>query len=245
MRAATLEQLLDVLDGLFEEGSDLTRREAADPWASIFTRPDHPLNSDLPDVNLLDWRAADLLPGGQGRTALDIGCGLGRNTRWLAHQGYQTLGVDLSPFALRQAEARTSEANARFLERDVLREAIPGGPFNVVYDSGCFHHLPPHRRLSYLAALTACLKPGGLFGICTFTAGQMGSDADDLTLLKQGKLEGGIGYSADDLNAIFSAFEPLDHRPLRPLQGAEENAFTMDFLSASLFRRPTETVKSR
>lgn len=245
MRIATLEQLLDVLDGLFDDGSDLTRREAVDPWEQIFTRPDHPLNSDLPDVNLLDWRAADLLPSGQGCTALDIGCGLGRNTRWLAHQGYQALGVDISLFALSQARERTSDANAMFLESDFLREAIPGGPFDVVYDSGCFHHLPPHRRLSYLDALAACLKPGGLFGICTFAAGQMGSDADDLTLLKQGKLEGGIGYSADDLKAIFWALEPLDSRLLRPRQSADENAFTMDFLGASLFRRPIETIKSR
>ncbi|OLV18246.1 class I SAM-dependent methyltransferase [Deinococcus marmoris] len=238
MRVATVEQLLDVLDGLFEGGSDLTRRQNVDPWEQIFTRPDHPLNSDLPDVNLLDWHAAGLLPDGEGLTALDIGCGLGRNTRWLARQGYQTIGVDISAFAIVQARTRTTATEATFLESDFLREAVPGGPFDLVYDSGCFHHLPPHRRLSYLHALMACLKPGGLFGICTFAAGKMGSDVDDLALLKQGKLEGGIGYSADDLREIFADLEPLDSRPLRPLQILSEPAFTFAFLSASLFRRP-------
>lgn len=238
MRISTVEQLLDALDDLFTDGSDMTRREAIDPWEQIFTRPNHPLNSDLPDVNLLDWRATDLLPGGEGRTALDIGCGLGRNTCWLAAQGYRATGIDLSPFAVRQARERTTQADATFLECDFLREPIQEGPFDVVYDSGCFHHLPPHRRLSYLNALLTCLKPGGLFGICTFRAGQMGSDADDLTLFRQGKLEGGIGYRADDLENIFSNLTLLDSRPLRPLQNADEDAFTMDFLGASLFRRP-------
>lgn len=237
-RIATVEQLLDVLDSLFEGGSDLTRRQAVDPWEQIFTRPDHPLKSNLPDVNLLDWQAAGLLPGGEGLMALDVGCGLGRNTRWLARQGYRATGVDLSSFALAQARERTTETGARYLENDFLRGAMPGGPFDLVYDSGCFHHLPPHRRLSYLNALMACLKPGGLFGICTFAAGRMGSDADNLTLLRQGKLEGGTGYSADDLEDIFSDLQPLDSRPLRPLQNSSEPAFTMDFLSASLFRRP-------
>ncbi|CAM3613525.1 class I SAM-dependent methyltransferase [Deinococcus frigens] len=238
MRVATVEQLLDVLDGRFEGGSDLTRRGAVDPWQQIFTRTDHPLNSNLPDVNLLDWRAAGLLSGGEGLTALDIGCGLGRNTRWLAGQGYRATGVDLSAFAVRQARQRIVEAEATFLEGDFLRESMPGSSFDAVYDSGCFHHLPPHRRLSYLNALLACLKPGGLFGICTFAAGKMGSEVDDLTLFRQGKLEGGLGYSADDLREIFADLEPLDSRPLRPLQSADEPAFTVDFLSAALFRRP-------
>ncbi|CAM3186803.1 hypothetical protein DESA109040_01690 [Deinococcus saxicola] len=169
--------------------------------------------------------------------ALDIGCGLGRNTRWLARQGYHATGVDLSALAIAQARNCATETDATFLEGDFLREAMPGSSFDVVYDSGCFHHLPPHRRLTYIQAVMTCLKPGGLFGICTFTAGKMGSDADDLTLLRQGELEGGIGYSADDLEDIFCDLEPLDNRPLRPLQDSSEPAFTMDFLRASLFRR--------
>ncbi|WP_229723587.1 class I SAM-dependent methyltransferase [Deinococcus aerolatus] len=198
-----MEQLLDVLDGLFADGPDLTRRQAIDPWEQIFTRPDHPFNSDLPDVNLLDWREAGLLPGGEGLTAMDIGCGLGRNTRWLARQGDRATGVDISAFANTQARNRTAETDATFLESDFLREAVPRGPFDLVYDSGCFHHLPPHRGLSCLWALRACLKPGGLFGICTFAAGKMGSDADDLTLFKQSRLAEGLGYGADELKAIF------------------------------------------
>lgn len=235
MRIATLDQLLDALDRLFDDGSDWTRRAQDDPWRRIFSQEDHPLNSDLPDANLVAWRERGLLPIGEGRTALDLGCGLGRNTHWLAEQGYQATGIDLSAYAIEWARQRSAETAVTFVEGDVLREPIPGGPFDVVYDSGCFHHLPPHRRLSYLRTLDEVLKPGGLFGICTFAWGQMGSEEEDLTLLRQGRLEGGIAYHLEDLRQVFSAFEFLDGGPLDAEASLE--VFQMPFLQAALFRR--------
>ena len=238
MRLATLEQLLDTLDRLFDDDSDWTKPSDHDHWADIFSRPDHPLNTDLPDANLVAWQQRGLLPDSAGRSALDIGCGLGRNTRWLAARGYRATGIDLSPYAVQRARERSAKSSASYLEGDVLREDIPGGPFDFVYDSGCFHHLPPHRRLSYLAALSACLKPGGLFGICTFAPGQMGSQADDLTLLRQGRLEGGIAYSLYDLRGVFAGLTLLDSGPLHPPENEAEAVFAMDFLIAALFCRP-------
>lgn len=238
MRVATLAQLLDTLDRLFDDGSDWTNRDSRDHWAHVLGRPDHPLNTDLPDASLVDWRQRGLLPAGKSKTALDVGCGLGRNARWLARQGYRTTGVDISPYAVAEARRRSPGLAATYHDRDVLREPIPGGPFDVVYDSGCFHHLTPHRRLSYLEALDVCLKPGGLFAICTFAAGKMGTDAADVALLRQGRLEGGIAYGTDDLRDIFAALELLDCGPMPAPRPGGEAVFSMDFLNVALFRRP-------
>ncbi|MFC4427714.1 class I SAM-dependent methyltransferase [Deinococcus navajonensis] len=238
MRIATLEQLLDTLDRLFDDGSDWTRREGADHWARIFRQPDHPLNADLPDANLVEWQRRGLLPAGGGRTALDLGCGLGRNTRWLAAQGYQATGVDLSSYAVQEARRRSALPGASYIGGDVLREPLAGGPFDLIYDSGCFHHLPPHRRLSYLSVVRAELKPGGLFGICTFAPGRMGTQTDDLTILKRGQLEGGMAYSLDDLQGVFSELTYLAGGPLQAPEREVEPVFAMDFLHAALFRRP-------
>ena len=87
MRIATLDGLLDALDRLFDDGADLTRRGTQDPWERIFSQPGHPLASDLPDACLVDWARRELLPPGHSLTALDLGCGLGRNACWLARQG--------------------------------------------------------------------------------------------------------------------------------------------------------------
>lgn len=237
VRIVTVDQLLDALDDLFADGSDWTRREQVDPWIRIFSQEHHPLNTDLPDANLVSWFGQGLLPPGEARTALDLGCGLGRNTRWFARQGYQATGIDLSAYAINQARTRADEGGVTFLEGDVLRERISGGPFDVVYDSGCFHHLPPHRRISYLRTLETVLKPGGLFGICTFAWGQMGSEEDDLTLLRQGHLEGGIAYTMDDLRQVFSALEFIEGGALQVREGQTGEVFQMPFLHAALFRR--------
>ena len=240
MRITTLEELLEALDELFDDGADLTRRGAQDPWERVFSQPGHPLASDLPDACLVDWTRRGLLPSGDGLTALDLGCGLGRNARWLARQGYAVTGLDLSPYAIGQAREQTSDPNIRYLEGDVLRDPIPGGPFDVVYDSGCFHHLPPHRRLSYLHTLRQVLKPGGWFGLCTFAWGQMGSEKSDVELLRQGQLEGGVGYTLNDLRQIFGELDFVTGGPLSELAPAPEPVFQMDFLQAALFRRPEE-----
>jgi SAM-dependent methyltransferase len=98
------------------------------------------------------------------------------------------IGIDIAGYAIEEANRRSSAHRVTYLELDFLREDVPAGPFDLVYDSGCFHHLAPHRRISYLQARDACLAPGGRFGISTFASGRMGSEADDLALLRAGRL---------------------------------------------------------
>jgi 2-polyprenyl-3-methyl-5-hydroxy-6-metoxy-1,4-benzoquinol methylase len=47
----------------------------------------------------------DLEPG----TVLDLGCGQGRNSLWLASRGFTVTGLDLSPVAIAQARAVADE----------------------------------------------------------------------------------------------------------------------------------------
>lgn len=44
-------------------------------------------------------------------TALDVACGLGQNSIWLAQQGYSVVGVDLSAVALAEARRAATEAD--------------------------------------------------------------------------------------------------------------------------------------
>lgn len=241
MRITTTEQLLELLDGLFGDGADWTSRDAAGHWADVLSREGHPLNSDLPDANLLLWAQRGLLDdqgAGTGpRRALDIGCGLGRNSRWFARAGFAVTGIDIAAYAVEVAARRSDGQALTYLERDFLREEMPGAPFDLVYDSGCFHHLAPHRRISYVQALGSCLAPGGLFGVSTFAPGKMGSEADDLALMRAGRLEGGIAYGLEDLRQMFSSFEVLDIRPMPAAAEVDEPAFCQEFLNVALFRK--------
>ena len=237
MRITTHDQLMELLDSLYADGADRTSSDAAGFWDALFQQPDHPLNSDLPDAGLVAWQSEGLLGDRPGRTALDVGCGLGRNSRWLAAQGFTVTGLDIAPYAIEEAARRSEGQSVAYLRRDFVRESFAEARFDLVYDSGCFHHLAPHRRISYMHALEAALAPGGLFGICTFAAGRMGATDADGDLLRQGSLHGGVGYTLDELREMFSWLEAVDAGPMPAQHAVREPAFTHDFLHMALFRR--------
>jgi len=82
---------------------------------------------------------------------LDLGCGDGTNGLFLAQQGYDYTGIDLSEAAIERAQKRATESNieARFLVGNVLDlTGLPEDAFSIVLDSYCFHMLviDAHRK---------------------------------------------------------------------------------------------------
>ena len=63
--------------------------------------------------------------------ALEIGCGTGTNSVWLAQQGFEVTGIDLAPLAVEQAEKRAHAAGVKvhFVVADVLHLPDLDGPF--------------------------------------------------------------------------------------------------------------------
>ncbi len=111
-----------------------------------------------------------------------------------------------------------------------------GGPYDLIYDSGCFHHLPPHRRISYLALLDRVLAPGGHLGMTCFASGEMGSEIADAELYRRARLDGGLAYSAQSLRWIFSGLTEIELRRMRD-EPPESPYFGEPFLWTALFRR--------
>jgi tellurite methyltransferase len=102
-----------------------------------------------------------LPPSGQ---ALDLACGNGRNTLYLARQGLAATGIDRSRDALeagRKAAAR-SNLKASFVQADLTRFSLPPGVFSVVI---CFKY----RDRDWYASIRAALRPGGLLIFETYT----------------------------------------------------------------------------
>lgn len=96
--------------------------------------------------------------------ALDLGCGEGGDTVWLAEQGWEVVGVDISETALGRAAA---EATARGLTDRVrlvqmdLSEMFPEGTFDLV--SAQFLQSMVHLdRERIFAAAARAVAPGGL-----------------------------------------------------------------------------------
>ena len=97
-----------------------------------------------------------------GRRALDVGCGAGVFSVWLAEQGMDVTGIDLFPEAIEMASARARErkVNVEFVQGDLFKFA-PARPFDLVFDSGCLHSLVGGGVDDYKRKVLEWLAPGG------------------------------------------------------------------------------------
>ncbi|HET7101196.1 MAG TPA: class I SAM-dependent methyltransferase, partial [Terriglobia bacterium] len=96
--------------------------------------------------------------------ALDIACGNGRNTLYLARQGLAATGIDRSREALesgREAAAR-SKLKASFVQADLAQFALPANAFSIVI---CFKY----RNPEFYPSVRAALRTGGLLLYETYT----------------------------------------------------------------------------
>jgi SAM-dependent methyltransferase len=234
----TIEDVLQLLDGLFAPEADRWTAEGASWWDSFYADRSRevPFFVDKPDENLVSYIERDLMKPGR---ALDLGCGPGRNALYLASVGFDVDAIDLSSTAIAWAEDRSREAGAdvRFHCGDAFASEALIGPYDLIYDSGCFHHIPPHRRVSYLALLDRTLAPGGSFGLSCF-AGEMGSELSDADFYRQARLHGGIAYTPESLRWIFSDLAEVELRRMHD-EPSDSTRFGEPFLWTALFRRDT------
>ena len=86
---------------------------AYDRWAETY---DTDLNRTR-ELAATALRESEL--GLAGRDVVEIGCGTGRNTEWLAERAASVLAVDFSEGMLRQASARVRSRNVRFIQHDI------------------------------------------------------------------------------------------------------------------------------
>ncbi|MGW8486508.1 class I SAM-dependent methyltransferase [Streptomyces sp. NPDC055886] len=243
----TTDDVLALMDGLFAPGADRWTGEGASWWDDFYADRSKavPFFADKPDENLDAYLRQGLVAPGR---VLELGCGPGRNALHLASLGFEVDAVDLSPAALAWARERADKAGAhgvRFHRGDAFALTAEGaalaGPYDLIYDSGCFHHLPPHRRISYLALLERCLAPGGHFALACFAAGAggMGSELPDAELYLTGRLHGGLAYTDDELRRVFSGLTEIELRRMND-EATDSLLFGESFLWTALFRRAVD-----
>jgi len=130
-------------------------------------------------VEEMPWFYPDLDPdfdgaleqlGIESGRALDLGTGPGTQATALARRGFQVTGTDISATAVRKAVKRgASEGVAvTFLHDDFLKGGLEG-PFDIIFDRGCFHAFPPEQREEYVRRSAALLVPRGLLFLKCFS----------------------------------------------------------------------------
>ncbi|MBL4688660.1 MAG: methyltransferase domain-containing protein [Nannocystaceae bacterium] len=143
-------------------------RTAAD-WEARYVGGTAPWDTGHVDVNLKTAIDRSVI---KPCRALDVGCGSGLEACWLAGQGYDITGVDLSTTAIARAERRARDAgvSATFAVGSFPADA---DPFDWVYDCGCFHTQSSEvTRAAFAESVAQCLVVGGLWTtICGSTDG--------------------------------------------------------------------------
>jgi SAM-dependent methyltransferase len=145
--------------------------------------------------------AAELGALAPGR-ALDLGCGAGRSSIWLAERGWQVTGVDFSDAALELARAARPDADWVLAD---LREYEPAA---AAYDLVLllYVHVPPDERRAILRRAARALAPGGTVLVLghdlenlgtgapgpsrpevLYTAAQIGRELDGLDVARAGQ----------------------------------------------------------
>ncbi|MFL6071820.1 MAG: class I SAM-dependent methyltransferase [Mycobacteriales bacterium] len=124
--------------------------DAAVPW-------DRPAPSAL----LAEW-AEIHRPHGDGRRALVVGCGLGRDAEFLAGYGFDVTAFDISPTAIRAARERHAGSPVRYTTADLLD--LPSHwqmAYDFVLESMTVQSLPRSVRPQAAAAVGGLVAHGG------------------------------------------------------------------------------------
>ncbi|WP_248927856.1 class I SAM-dependent methyltransferase [Paenibacillus hamazuiensis] len=230
----SMEDVLHMLDSLLRSQVQFWDKFYEDRHKSV------PFFVNAPDENLVEQVETGAIQPGK---VLELGCGPGRNAIYLAKQGFDVDAVDLSETAIAWARERADAMNApvRFNCRSVF-ELEPEQEYDLVYDSGCLHHISPHRRFQYIRTMHRALKPGGQLGLTCFAPGHEPNSPQEKTdwdVYRYWGMKGGMAYSEEKLRRLLGDF--FDNVEFRAMKGdpGREDVFGAGFLWATLWTKKT------
>ncbi|HZQ39596.1 MAG TPA: class I SAM-dependent methyltransferase, partial [Rhizomicrobium sp.] len=102
---------------------------------------------------------------------LEIGCGTGQMSIYLASGDRTVVGADATRASLQlgaEAARRFGVTSVQFVETDLQRPGLCAGAFDVIYTSGVLHHTRDPRRS--FEAILPLLRPGGMIVIGLYNA---------------------------------------------------------------------------
>ncbi|SRR5271166_6112338 len=131
----------------------------------------HPLAQRLRDL-VEGSNDTSALPVG---SALDLGCGTGDASIYLARHGWKVTGVDFVAKALEKARAKARAAGVSidFVRADVtqLSHAGIGADFPLIVDNGCLHNMSDDDRDAYVREVSALAAPDARLLVVAFVPG--------------------------------------------------------------------------
>ena len=153
---------------------DWDERAATDPEYHVYTRDLTADEADFDQAGRVNYRQIVrpylpiLLNGRPAKTCriVEIGCGVGRMTRWFAEDFLEVHGVDISAEMIRRARLRLAESPNVVLHLGSGRDlsGLPDETFDLAFSYIVFQHIPSRAVIeNYVREAARVLRPGGFF----------------------------------------------------------------------------------
>ena len=231
----TNEDTFNMLDNIIEKRDN-------EWWNKFYSDREKPIPffNNIPDENLISYCTSNILKSGK---ALDVGCGNGRNSLYLATQGFNVIGIDISDNSIKWAnELAEAYSNKPYFKCESLFnfEDEPKS-FDFINDSGCFHHIKPHRRQNYFELILKYLKDGGYFSMTCFNLNG-GANISDYDVYRDYSMHGGLGFTEYKLKKILEPyFEIIEFRKMN--ESKDSKIYGKDFLWVILMKKRNKAQK--
>lgn len=225
----TENDILIMLDNLLEKRDN-------EWWDKFYSDKEKPVPffENIPDENLISYFDKGLLKQGK---ALDVGCGKGRNSFYLAQKGFEVYGADFSKTSIEMGKAIAKEQSLKvnFLCQSIFDFKGKPESFDFIYDSGCLHHMKPHRRNQYIKTILKYLKSDGYYAMICFNL-KGGANISDYDVYRDNSMQGGMGFSEYKLKTILEPyFEIIEFREM--IESDNKNVFGKSFLWTVLMKK--------
>lgn len=187
---AALPGLKEGIAGLYDESSGL--------WESIWGEHMHHGFYDSGEAaSMSDHRRAQIRmieealafaavpddPTNKPKTIVDVGCGIGGSSRYLANKyGAQCSGITLSPVQAERGNALAAAQGladkASFQVADALEQPFPDGQFDLVWSMESGEHMPNKQK--FVGELARVAAPGATIIIVTWCHRNLALSEDSL-----------------------------------------------------------------
>jgi ubiquinone/menaquinone biosynthesis C-methylase UbiE len=149
----------DFMTSNYGEWDQIYRRYPVESWGWELGKP-RPI--------LVEFVEKGLIKRGK---VLDLCCGAGTNTVYLAEKGFEVTAIDISRKAIAYAKEKAGHANVKidFMIQSFVDLSFKDEKFDFVFDMGCFHHVEIVDRPKFITGVHRVLKKAGNYLLTCFS----------------------------------------------------------------------------
>lgn len=108
---------------------------------------------------------------------LDLGCGEGRESLFLARRGFKAVAIDLSKYGISKLKKIKEKENLsiRCIVKDIMKYEYPSDTFDLVVGTTILDHIDVRKISRVVNGIKRTLKQGGYVSLTVFTTTDPGN----------------------------------------------------------------------